>query len=264
MFKTFAAAVCAPLALAYPHISPVDTRDSTKEVGLLMWKPFYQKYIDSLYSSDANAPAQFNQDKHFCYFRWVVEKPFEALDQRYSIAVTHNCPAELIHSITFDLDVEDVNGADIVHDYDTSHHTETDTGIHGIVLYAKTEAGEGDNQDFGFWHPRVDGTIPSWTYTYRFRYPGDDIVTPLGAHDYTNVDEAGDLDQTNADNLGASLSAADLSAYVDAEASYALPDDFVLAGQVSLVKVEGANPGRYFEAGAGCRRLTFSNGIVEH
>lgn len=193
------------MAMAIEHSLPVDSKDSTKEVGLLLWKPFYQKYVDSQFSSLATAPANFRQSDHLCYFRWVVEKPFPTLDDRTSLSVTHNCPAEFIHSIDFDLDVEDVSGAFIVHDYDTAHHTQTDTGIHGIRLFAKTEAGEGDNQDFGFWHPKTEGDLPTWTYTYRIRYAGDDVVTSLGEHDYTTVDEAGDRDSTNEDNLGKSL-----------------------------------------------------------
>lgn len=153
-----------------------------------------------------------------------------------------------------------------MHDFDTAHHTETDTGVEGIRVFAKTAPGAGTNNDFGFWHPRKDGTQPTWTYNYRIRFVGEETITRADAHDYIPIEKGNvDNDVTNSANLGRQ----DLSVstgvvnYLQDEGQIHFPDAFILAGKVSLTKIEGSDPGRYFDAGAGCRRLTFSNGIDE-
>jgi hypothetical protein len=106
--------------------------------------------------------------------------------------VTHNCPLELILSVTFGLSVETVaDDAFIVHDEDTPEADVTNDGVQEIVVYAKHEAGEGTDQDFGVWHPKLDGE-PSFTYTYTVNYAegagteGADnrVVIRLPEHEY--------------------------------------------------------------------------------
>lgn len=73
-------------------------------------------------------------------------------------------------SVTFGLSVETVaDDAFIVHDEDTPEADVTNDGVQEIVVYAKHEAGEGTDQDFGVWHPKLDGE-PSFTYTYTVNY----------------------------------------------------------------------------------------------
>ena len=95
-----------------------------------------------------------------------MEQPFEA-DDRYSIAVTHNCPWDIISSISFSLTWDPVEkGSVVVKNYDTnSTDAELVKGINGVVVYAKTDADWGIDQDFGIWYPKDDG-VPGWSYSY--------------------------------------------------------------------------------------------------
>lgn len=163
MYKSFIVALCATVAFAEDRY--LDHELSTKEEGLILWRPFYQQYVDSLFSSTDEPVANYDSERHICWFQWRVEQPFAGIDDRYSLAVTHNCPESLIRDIVFDLSYDDAQGAHIVRDYDTA--AVTDTGVKGIVVRAKTAAGDGDHQDFGVLLPK-DGE-PVWTYTYYVR-----------------------------------------------------------------------------------------------
>ena len=95
----------------------VDPDASTKTVGRIQWQPFYDRYIDGLYASTVNTPSGFDDERHICYWQWTVEQPFLGLDSRYSIAVVHNCPIDIICSIAFDLQVsKPTQGVEIVDD----------------------------------------------------------------------------------------------------------------------------------------------------
>jgi hypothetical protein len=186
--------------------------------------------------------------------------------------VTHNCPSEIISSVSFGLSVETVaDDAFIVHDEETPKANVTNEGVDEIVVYAKHEAGEGIDQDFGFWHPKLDGE-PSFTYTYPINYAegaaaaedcngdGDQgsessntdtvdnrVVTLVSPHNYTAGDEEDD--------------ASEIRDYNSTEGVFQLGVNFVKAGTVRLIKIEGQDPGRIFEYGSGCRRLSLTNGI---
>ena len=71
MIRASLATFCASVAVAFDgDQSPVgiDIDSSTHELGIVAWQPFYQLYINSLFSSVANAPENFNQDVHLCWW----------------------------------------------------------------------------------------------------------------------------------------------------------------------------------------------------
>ena len=119
----------------------------------------------------------------------------EAILVRRSLlyCLTHNFPSEFISSVSFGLSVETVaDDAFIVHDEDTPEADVTNDGVQEIVVYAKHEAGEGTDQDFGFWHPKLDGEPLGDLFTAdrpRFELPVgrykvlEDQFTHLGKFD---------------------------------------------------------------------------------
>ena len=103
-----------------------------------------------MFTSLDDAPAQYDTNRHICWFQWRVEKPFEGIDDRVSIAVTHNCPEEFIESIEFNLQPVLGSGYTILDD-DTDR-SDIPAALSSIVVKAKTAAGEGNDSDFGYWH----------------------------------------------------------------------------------------------------------------
>ena len=152
--------------------TPIDESASTKLVGIFGWQYFYDLYVDSLHSSNDDLPASYAEGRHLCYFRFVVEQPYSAAgDSRTSIAVTHNCPAELIESIDFSITFSNTEGAYTIVDDDKSRDSDgylvdlTKTSFDCGSLLAKTEAGSGDSSDCGVWHPAASDALV-WSYSY--------------------------------------------------------------------------------------------------
>jgi len=130
-----------------------------------------------------------------CYFRFVVEQPYSAAgDDRTSIAVTHNCPAELVESIDFSITFSDTEGAYTIVDDDKAR---TLTGVDGLTadglacgsLVAKTAAGSATAGDCGVWHPATDAAL-DWSYSYYVNLT--DLFSATAADDATPVDDSDD------------------------------------------------------------------------
>ena len=147
---------------------------STKEIGIIKWQYFFDKAVAA---TEAENPVFFSSYKHLCWFQWRLEQPFAGVDERYSIAVTHNCPEAVISHIEFDLSFDDTGDAHVVVDQDTPDGDVNSDSITNIVVKAKTEAGDGDDQDFGIWHP-ADGGEPGFRYAYRIVRAGAGEPTP--------------------------------------------------------------------------------------
>ena len=51
------------------HSDFIDTTDSTKEIGLLLWQYFFQEYVEGQHTEASSViPAKFKQDIHVCWF----------------------------------------------------------------------------------------------------------------------------------------------------------------------------------------------------
>jgi hypothetical protein len=105
MFKTFALAALSSLAVAETYSAhdskaEIDSANSTKEYGLVLWQPFFDTWAKA--ESLGAAPAAYDFYVHACYFIWQATQWATSYnDDRYAIVVTQNCPAALIASFDF-------------------------------------------------------------------------------------------------------------------------------------------------------------------
>ena len=187
MYKSLISAIAIAQASALSittsqeHHPAVDASVSTKELGIIGWQYFYDAYVDSLFSSAADTPEAYVEGKHICWFEFRVEQPFSGVDERYSIAVTHNCPDALIESIEFDITFESDEGHFIIDDHKelTRGDSLSATGLLCGALGAKTAAGSADAGDCGVWHPA--GALGEWGYSYRINLA--DLAAFFGGED---------------------------------------------------------------------------------
>lgn len=153
---------------------------------------------------------------------------------------------------------------------DSTDRSRISNGVNSVSLTAKTEAGCGSGNDFGYWSPQ--DSAPLWTYTYRVNFTTSPAVAPvvtlLEDRRYVFVDPTktvGDIDgalQDSAENLNNAFITDNLTGYNSNLSTWRLPDAFVLAGQVSIKAIRATNA-RYLDYGSGCRGFTFTNGVDE-
>jgi hypothetical protein len=106
-------AVGAPTAETIGDVGHPDTRGtdvtildraaSTKDAGIVSYQLFFDAKVDAIVTK---LPAVgdytnglYDTDTHLCAFRFRWSKPFDGQSDRYMIAVTHDCPTELIPNI---------------------------------------------------------------------------------------------------------------------------------------------------------------------
>ena len=101
--SAFAVAALAGVATAttYANHSPhseIDQTNSTKEVGLVLWQPFFQAYVDA---GTLSQPTAYSANVHVCWFQFVFEQWSSPADDRYALTARQNCPDALITSFDF-------------------------------------------------------------------------------------------------------------------------------------------------------------------
>ena len=79
----------------------------------MQWRYFFDQVVE-LHEMDQEAVTSYNAFLHACWFQWQVSQPFAPIDERWAFILTTNCPTDLVHSFTFQIDFEEQDGTIVV------------------------------------------------------------------------------------------------------------------------------------------------------